>query len=78
MERVVGLPKELEVKPLTTGELLMVNAGAASRIGTITSARSGRTKVALKMPVCAERGSKVAISRRVANRWRLIGFGTIL
>ena len=78
MERVVGLPKELEVKPLTTGELLMVNVGAASRIGTITSARSGKASVALKMPVCAERGSKAAISRRVANRWRLIGFGTIL
>jgi translation initiation factor 2 subunit 3 len=78
MERVVGLPKELEVKPLATGELLMVNAGAASRICTITSARGSRAKVALKMPVCAERGSKMAISRRVANRWRLIGFGTIL
>jgi translation initiation factor 2 subunit 3 len=78
MERVVGLPKELEVKPLTTGELLMVNVGAASRIGTITSARGDKAKVTLKTPVCAERGSRAAISRRVANRWRLIGFGTIL
>ncbi|MEW6592872.1 MAG: translation initiation factor IF-2 subunit gamma [Candidatus Hadarchaeota archaeon] len=78
MDRVVGLPKELEVKPLSTGEPLMINVGTSSRVATITSARGARAKVALKTPVCAEKGARAAISRRVANRWRLIGYGTIL
>jgi len=33
--------------------------------------------VALKRPVCAEDGARVAINRRVGSRWRLIGVGTL-
>ncbi len=77
MERVVGLPKELEVKPLVTGEPLMLNVGTAMTVGVITSARGGRATVKLKLPVCADRGARAALSRRVAGRWRLIGHGII-
>ncbi|MBI2130350.1 hypothetical protein HYU10_01130, partial [Candidatus Woesearchaeota archaeon] len=31
----------------------------------------------LKVPVCAESGSRVTISRRIGNRFRLIGYGEI-
>ena len=77
MKRVVGLPKELEVKPLVTGEPLMLNVGTAMTVGAITSARGDRATIKLKLPVCAERGSRAALSRRVTGRWRLIGFGVI-
>ncbi|MEM3519398.1 MAG: translation initiation factor IF-2 subunit gamma [Candidatus Hadarchaeales archaeon] len=77
LERVVGLPKELEVKSLTHGELLMLNIGTAARLATITSVRGDRVSLALKTPVCAEAGSRVAISRKIANKWRLIGHGTL-
>ena len=77
MKRVVGLPKELEVKPLTTGEPLMLNVGTAMTVGTITSARGDRVSISLKLPVCAGRGARAALSRRVAGRWRLIGYGII-
>jgi len=77
MERVVGLPKELEVKPLVTGEPLMLNVGTAMTVGAITSARGDRATVKLKLPVCADRGARAALSRRVAGRWRLIGYGII-
>lgn len=77
MERVVGLPKELEVKPLVTGETLMLNVGTAMTVGTIASARGTKATVRLKRPVCAERGARTALSRRVAGRWRLIGYGVI-
>ncbi len=77
MKRVVGLPKELEVKPLVTGETLMMNAGTAMTIGAVTSARKDRASVKLKLPICAEQGARVALSRRVAGRWRLIGHGII-
>jgi len=77
-ERVVGLAEEVEVKPLVTGEPLMLNVGTASTVGTVTSARPGKAEVRLKLPVCAERGARAAISRRVAGRWRLIGRGAII
>ncbi|MBI4149477.1 hypothetical protein HY491_03440, partial [Candidatus Woesearchaeota archaeon] len=28
-------------------------------------------------PVCAEKGSRVTISRRIGNRFRLIGYGIL-
>jgi len=77
MKRVVGLPKELEVKPLVTGEPLMLNVGAAMTVGAIASARGDRATIKLKLPVCANQGARAALSRRVAGRWRLIGYGVI-
>ena len=77
VKRVVGLPKELEVKPLVTGEPLMLNVGAAMTVGAIASARGDQATIKLKLPVCADRGARAALSRRVAGRWRLIGYGII-
>jgi len=77
LERVVGTAEELEVKPLVTGEPLMINVGTATTAGVITSARGSQVEVKLKLPVCAEQGSRAAVSRRVAGRWRLIGYGII-
>ncbi len=77
MKRVVGLQEELEVKPLVTGEPLMLNVGTAMTVGTIASARGNKATVRLKLPVCAGRSARAALSRRVAGRWRLIGYGII-
>ena len=77
LERVVGTMKELEVKPLTTGEPLMINVGTATTVGTVTSAREFKSDVRLKLPVCAEKGARAAISRQIEGRWRLIGYGII-
>lgn len=77
LERVVGLAKEVEVAPLTTGEPLMLNVGTATTAGVITSARGEVAEVKLKLPVCANPGARAAISRRIGGRWRLIGYGII-
>jgi len=37
----------------------------------------GTIQVQLKRPVCTEKGDRVAVSRRIGARWRLIGVGTI-
>ena len=55
----------------------MINVGTATTAGAITSARGSQAEVKLKLPVCAEKGARAAISRRVAGRWRLIGYGVI-
>ncbi len=77
LERVVGMAKELEVGPLTTGEPLMINVGTTTTVGIVTSARESDADMNLKLPVCADKGSRVAISRRIEGRWRLIGYGII-
>ena len=55
----------------------MINIGTTTTIGVVTSARKKEVDVKLKLPVCAEEGQRVALSRRVGARWRLIGYGII-
>jgi len=49
----------------------------ATTVGIVTSARDNVLEATLKLPVCAEEGQKVAISKRIGGRWRLIGYGEI-
>jgi translation initiation factor 2 subunit 3 len=77
LERVVGTKEEKVVDPIKSSELLMINVGTATTIGSVTSARGKTADVTLKLPVCAESGQRVALSRRVGARWRLIGYGII-
>ncbi|MGZ4932246.1 MAG: translation initiation factor IF-2 subunit gamma, partial [Halobacteriota archaeon] len=78
LERVVGSFDELNVDSIRTSEPLMLSVGTATTIGIATSARNSAVEVALKRPICAEIGSRVAISRRIGSRWRLIGAGTLV
>lgn len=72
MERAVGMDK---VDPLKEKEALVVNVGTATTIGFVTKLKP--VTLTLKRPVCAAKGNKVAISRRVGNRWRLVGYGEV-
>lgn len=77
LDRVVGTKEEKAVDPIKSSELLMINIGTATTIGVVSSARGKTADVTLKLPVCAESGQRVALSRRVGARWRLIGYGII-
>jgi translation initiation factor 2 subunit 3 len=77
LERVVGSREELNVQPIKTGELLMLTVGIVRTIGTAEPAKGGLTKVVLRLPVCASKGDRAAISRQVLGRWRLVGVGEI-
>jgi translation initiation factor 2 subunit 3 len=76
LDRVVGQEDD-QVEEISTGEPLMLTVGTATTVGSVTSARGREAEVALKRPVCAEPGAKIAINRRVGSRWRLIGIGTL-
>jgi translation initiation factor 2 subunit 3 len=77
LERVVGSKEELVVDPIRMGEVLMLNVNSAATVGTVYSVLKNEIKCRLQLPVCAEKGSRVTISRRVGNRFRLIGYGII-
>jgi translation initiation factor 2 subunit 3 len=76
LERLVGVDDE-SIDDISTGEPLMLTIGTATTVGSVTSAREGECEVALKRPVCAAEGAKIAINRRIGARWRLIGIGTL-
>lgn len=78
LDRVVGTKEERDVVPIKLKEPLMINCGTTTTIGVVSSTKNNKIKVNLKLPVCASPGDRVALSRRVGARWRLIGYGIIV
>jgi translation initiation factor 2 subunit 3 len=78
LQRIVGMEEDVEVKEIKTKEPLMLNVGVATTVGVVNSAQKDTCAVSLKLPVCAEKGQRVAMSRKVGGRWRLIGYGQIM
>ncbi len=76
LDRVIGSKEELNVEPIKTNEPLMLTVGTTRTVGVVFSSGS-LTKVKLKLPVCADKGDRVAISRQISGRWRLVGWGQI-
>lgn len=81
LERVVGIKKKyeelLKTEQIKEKEPLMLNVGISMTVGVVTSVKKDYFTIKLKRPVCPEKGQRVAISRQIAGRWRLIGFGTV-
>ena len=76
-DSAVGMEKDTKVAPIQTNELLRLNIGTAPVLGQVTSARSNSVEIKLRRPACIFEGGNVAISRRIADRWRLIGAGIV-
>lgn len=77
LKRVVGFEEELNVEPIRAKESIMITVGTSNTVGVVTSAKDGKAEITLKYPVAAELNERVAIGRRISNRWRLIGYGNI-
>jgi translation initiation factor 2 subunit 3 len=69
--------EDIENPPLKIDEPLVLGIGTSTSIGFVQKARKNIVNLKLKRPVCAEAKSKIAISRRVGQRWRLCGYGII-
>jgi translation initiation factor 2 subunit 3 len=78
MERVVGATNELAIEPLKHNEPLMLSVGTAVTVGVVTNTKKEMVEIQLKRPVCADLGARIAISRQVGARWRLIGMGILI
>ena len=77
LERVVGAEDEAAVEPIKIKEPLMLNVGTATTVGLVLKSANQAVEAALKLPVAVEAGDRIAISRRVGGRWRLIGYGIL-
>jgi len=77
LETAVGSAELVKVDKVKLGETVRLNLGTASTLAVSTSVRGDVVEVDLKKPVAIETGMRAAISRRIAERWRLIGSGVL-
>jgi translation initiation factor 2 subunit 3 len=74
-DTAVGPGEEIKVSPIQIGESLRLSVGTAPLLSKVTSIRGKIIEMQFKRPVCIFETSRVAISRRISERWRLIGAG---
>ncbi len=77
LETAVGSAELVKVDKVKLGETVRLNLGTASTLAAVTSVRGEVVEVDMKKPVAIEMGMRAAISRRIAERWRLIGSGVL-
>ena len=76
-DSAVGSASNEKIAPINMGEMLRLNIGTAPIPGKVTKVKGTDIEVTLRRPACLFEKSNVAISRRIADRWRLIGAGII-
>jgi len=77
LERAVGTKELVKVDRIAVAESLLLHLGAAITVGKVTAIGKDSATLHLTRPICAQVGSRVAISRKIGGRWRLIGYGMI-
>ena len=75
--RAVGTKELMEIESVRMGEALLLDVGTTITAGSVTSMKGEVATLKLSRPVCTEEGDRAAISRKIAGRWRLIGYGII-
>ena len=77
LDRAVGTKELMKVDRIAVNESLLLHLGAAITVGKVTTIGKDTATLQLVRPVCAQEGARVAISRKIGGRWRLIGYGMI-
>lgn len=77
LERAVGTKELVKVDRINFDETLLLHVGAAVNVGKVISLKGNTAKMKLTRPVCVQASARVAISRKIAARWRLIGYGIV-
>jgi len=76
-DSAVGIIEDTKVLPIQKDELLRLNIGTAPILGKVSKIKSKNVEIELRRPACIFEGGNVAISRRISDRWRLIGAGVV-
>ena len=77
LERAVGAREFVKVPPIRKREIVMLTVGTSITLGIVTNVTSDTMEVTLRRPVAAWEGDRVAISRQIMGRWRLVGWGIV-
>jgi translation initiation factor 2 subunit 3 len=76
-EQALGTKDMVKVEKVSMNERILLDVGTTITVGNVISVREDVATFQLRRPICAEEGSRAALSRRMAARWRLIGYGII-
>ncbi|MEW6329387.1 MAG: translation initiation factor IF-2 subunit gamma [Candidatus Micrarchaeota archaeon] len=68
---------DIENPPLKIGEPMVLNIGTSTAIAFIEKMKKSALALKLKRPICAEKTAKIAVSRKIGQRWRLSGYATM-
>lgn len=77
LERAVGTVDLVKVENIKPGEQIMITVGTATSVGVAVSSSRGEARVKLRRPICCAEGARIAISRPISGRFRLIGYGIV-
>ncbi len=69
--------EDIDNPPFKDHEVLLLNVGPSTTAGVITEFKKNHISISLKKPVAAEKGTAVAILRRLGQRWRLGAMGKV-
>jgi len=78
LNRVVGFEDEMRVEPIKSREYLMLTFGTSNTLGMATTVKDGTAEITLRYPVAVQSNERIAIGRKITNRWRLIGYGNVI
>jgi translation initiation factor 2 subunit 3 len=76
-ERAVGTKEMMQIDRVAPKESLLLDVGTTITAGTVISTKGNEATLKLVRSVCVEKGMRTAVSRKIAGRWRLIGYGII-
>jgi len=77
LKRAIGTKELVQVEQIIKGERLLLDVGTTITLGTVVSSKKDSATLKLSRSICAEDGARAALSRKIASRWRLIGYGII-
>ncbi len=79
LKRVVGSIEQTAVQSVKPNETLMLIVGSSATVGHVKKiGTKNRITFDLRKPVAVIPNQRVAISRQIEMRWRLIGWGTVV
>ncbi len=78
ISRTEAIKREVTMDDVKTGTILMLTSGVAKTVGIVRSMHDDIIEVELKIPIYAEKGWKISISKQINGRWRLIGWGELI
>ena len=79
LKRVVGSVQQTAVQTIKPNETLMLIVGSSATVGQVKKiGTKHRILFELRKPVAVIPNQRVAISRQIEMRWRLIGWGTVV
>ena len=67
--------KDLPQNLFVVNEPVVLGIGTGVHVGFVKKVKKELLEIELKHEACTLKGEKIAISRRIAQRWRLVGYG---